>query len=67
MFQPLEEKRQGAGHWHIEGYCAVREGRTWAVKREGCMAQGTDNIREFPAYRTSLNMVRDYIRVQLDS
>jgi hypothetical protein len=62
----LEEKRIGAGHWHIEGYCTVRMGRTWSTKFEGCQANGSDNPAEQAAWNTSLRMVRDYIRVKED-
>jgi len=50
------------GHWHIEGWCAYRMGRTWSVKRHGCQADGTDDAREQGVYRSSLDMVRDFIR-----
>jgi hypothetical protein len=63
--QPLEQSRQGTGHWHIEGHCALRMGRTWSVKFAGCQADGTDDPREVPVYRSSLPMVRDAIRVRL--
>jgi hypothetical protein len=63
--QPLEQAREGDGHWHIEGRCAFRMGRTWSVKRVGCQADGTDSPNENALYRSSLAMVRDAIRVQI--
>lgn len=62
----LEERKQGAGHWHIEGFCALLAGRTWIVKRTGCQADGNDEPNENPAYRASLAMVRDYISVTIN-
>jgi len=63
--EDIEENRYSAGHYHLEGYCAYKMGRTWAVKLRGCQAEGTDDPRETAVWRTSLNMVRDYIRTQL--
>ena len=65
--KPLEEARQGPGHWHIEGHCAFRMGRTWVIKETGCQAIGTDNPKEMGPYRSSLNMVREYIRTQINN
>ena len=63
--QALESRCVAAGHWHIEGRCALRMGRTWSVKREGCQADGTDSASEGATYRSSLAMVRDAIRIQI--
>jgi hypothetical protein len=57
----MEERKRGAGHYHIEGFCALKAGRTWSVKREGCQADGTDDPNELAHYSSSLAMVRDYI------
>lgn len=62
----FEERKIAVGHHHIEGYCAVRSGRTWTVKREGCQMQGTDNPCELAHYSSSLDMVRNYIWGQQD-
>jgi hypothetical protein len=63
--QPLEQARQSDGHWHIEGRCALKMGRTWSIKREGCQADGTDSPRETAVFRSSLAMARDAIRTQV--
>lgn len=57
----LGERKIAAGHYHVEGFCALKAGRTWVVKREGCQAKGTDKPSEQAHYSTSLQMVRDYI------
>jgi hypothetical protein len=63
--EPLEERKVSAGHWHIEGYCAVRMGHSWSIKRlTGCQGEGTDNPRECARWRSSLTMVRDMIRAE---
>lgn len=64
---PLEGKRVESGHWHIEGFCAVKMGRLWSIKQEGCQGRGTDNPNEAARYRSSLAMVEDAIRVTLNS
>jgi hypothetical protein len=63
---PLEQSRRGNGHWHIEGYCAFLMGRTWCIRATGCQSEGTENLNEAGAYRSSLAMVRDYIRTEIN-
>jgi hypothetical protein len=63
--RPLEQQNLGTGHWHIEGYCAHRMGRTWGVKFAGCQAEGTDDPAELAMYRSSLAMARDAIRARI--
>lgn len=58
----LEEAKIRAGHWHIEGRCALRMGHTWSVKHTGCQAEGSDDPKESAIYRSSLDMVRDAIK-----
>jgi hypothetical protein len=57
----LESKRQAAGHYHIEGYCVYKMGRTWAVYQERCYLSPPGPPIHVAAYRQSLDMVRDYI------
>ena len=61
----LEQVRKGDGHWHIEGRCAFKMGRSWSIKQAGCQADGTDDPNELAVWRSSLAMVRDAIRVQI--
>ena len=49
----------------MEGYCAVRMGRTWSIKTAGCQAEGTDDPRETAIWRSSLAGVRDAIRMKI--
>ena len=59
---PLEQSCKAGGHWHIEGYCVLRMGRTWSTKLAGCQAEGTDDPNEPTSYTPSLNGARELIR-----
>jgi hypothetical protein len=59
----MEQAKRGPGHWHIEGYCACKMGRIWAVQELSpvCIGQGGGDPTLPVVYRSSLSMVRDFI------
>jgi hypothetical protein len=67
MKDGMEEAKQGNGHWHIEGFCTLKAGRTWVTKQAGCQADGTDDPNESAAYNSSLSMVRDHIKTVINN
>lgn len=69
----LEQKCKGHGHWHIEGWCAVKDDgmalrallMSWKATNGPCQYLELDAEGARWAYATSLNAMRDRIREEI--